>query len=461
METYQYTIPVSGFSQEITFSFYRLATKKWKTQTIYFSASNLKKFVDVSEISLDKTEDILDAGKTLKLTATVNPENASYKNVFWKSDNEDVATVKDGVVTGVAEGTATITVSNGKVSAECKVAVHTFETLPAVDATCTETGLTEGIKCSVCQETLKEQKVIPALSHKEEVVPGKAATCTKTGLTDGLKCSVCQETLKEQKVIPALGHKEEIIPGKAATCTTTGWTEGKRCSQCGLILKSRKVIKATGHKEVVIPAVAATQGHTGLTEGKKCSVCGEILVAQKETPALPILVTKVGLSAKSSAKIAAGKKVQLVASVAPSNAANKAVTWKSSNKKVATVNANGLVTMKKNAGGKTVVITATAKDGSKVYGKIKLTCMKGTVKKITVSGKKTVKAGKSLTLKANVTASAKANKKVAWSSSNKKLASVSSKGVVKTFKGKKGTVKITAKALDGSGKKATFKIKIK
>ena len=461
VETYQYTIPVSGFSQEITFSFYRLATKKWKTQTIYFSASNLKKFVDVSEISLDKTEDILDAGKTLKLTATVNPENASYKNVFWKSDNEDVATVKDGVVTGVAEGTATITVSNGKVSAECKVAVHTFETLPAVDATCTETGLTEGIKCSVCQETLKEQKVIPALSHKEEVVPGKAATCTKTGLTDGLKCSVCQETLKEQKVIPALGHKEEIIPGKAATCTTTGWTEGKRCSQCGLILKSRKVIKATGHKEVVIPAVAATQGHTGLTEGKKCSVCGEILVAQKETPALPILVTKVGLSAKSSAKIAAGKKVQLVASVAPSNAANKAVTWKSSNKKVATVNANGLVTMKKNAGGKTVVITATAKDGSKVYGKIKLTCMKGTVKKITVSGKKTVKAGKSLTLKANVTASAKANKKVAWSSSNKKLASVSSKGVVKTFKGKKGTVKITAKALDGSGKKATFKIKIK
>ena len=420
VETYQYTIPVSGFSQEITFSFYRLATKKWKTQTIYFSASNLKKFVDVSEISLDKTEDILDAGKTLKLTATVNPENASYKNVFWKSDNEDVATVKDGVVTGVAEGTATITVSNGKVSAECKVAVHTFETLPAVDATCTETGLTEGIKCSVCQETLKEQKVIPAL-----------------------------------------GHKEEIIPGKAATCTTTGWTEGKRCSQCGLILKSRKVIKATGHKEVVIPAVAATQGHTGLTEGKKCSVCGEILVAQKETPALPILVTKVGLSAKSSAKIAAGKKVQLVASVAPSNAANKAVTWKSSNKKVATVNANGLVTMKKNAGGKTVVITATAKDGSKVYGKIKLTCMKGTVKKITVSGKKTVKAGKSLTLKANVTASAKANKKVAWSSSNKKLASVSSKGVVKTFKGKKGTVKITVKALDGSGKKATFKIKIK
>ena len=137
------------------------------------------------------------------------------------------------------------------------------------------------------------------------------------------------------------------------------------------------------------------------------------------------------------------------------------MSWKYSNTNVATVNSKGLVTMKKNAGGKSVVITATAKDGSKVYGKIKLTCMKGVVKKITISGKKTVKAGKSLTLKARVEATKKANKSIAWSSSNKKLATVSSKGVVKTFKGKKGTVKITAKALDGSGKKATFKIKIK
>lgn len=461
---YQFTIPVSGLAKEIPFSVctIRSGKAKWSEQTFSVSSSNLKPYVEVKEISLNKTEEVLDAGKTLTLKETINPEDASHKTVFWKSSDTKVATVTGGVVKGLKEGTATITVSNGFVSAECNIAVHTFETLPAVDATCTETGLTEGIRCKECGAIIKEQEVLPALGHKEIVtIPGKAATCTKKGLTDEISCSVCGKVLHEQVEIPALGHKEEILPAIAATCTKDGWSEGKKCSVCGLILKSRKLIKATGHKEEIIPAVAATPGHTGLTQGKKCSVCGEILEEQKVIPALPILVTKLKVSTKTSAKIAAGKKVQLTVTATPGNAENKAVTWKSSNTKVATVNSKGLVTMKKNAGGKSVVITATAKDGSKVYGKIKLTCMKGVVKKITISGKKTVKAGKSLTLKAKVKATKKANKSIAWSSSNKKLATVSSKGVVKTFKGKKGTVKITAKALDGSGKKATFKIKIK
>ena len=140
----------------------------------------------------------------------------------------------------------------------------------------------------------------------------------------------------------------------------------------------------------------------------------------------------------------------------------KSVTWTSSNKKVATVNAKGLVTFKKNAGGKKVTITATAKDGSKKFAKITLTCMKGSVKSIKLSGKTTVKSGKTTKLKAKVsTKNGKANKTVVWSSSNTKLATVDKNGKVKTVKGKKGTVKITAKATDGSGKKATIKIKIK
>ena len=147
---------------------------------------------------------------------------------------------------------------------------------------------------------------------------------------------------------------------------------------------------------------------------------------------------------------------------APSNATDKSVTWTSSNKKVATVNAKGLVTFKKNAGGKKVTIPATAKDGSKKFAKITLTCMKGSVKSIKLSGKTTVKSGKTTKLKAKVsTKNGKANKTVVWSSSNTKLATVDKNGKVKTVKGKKGTVKITAKATDGSGKKATIKIKIK
>ena len=84
------------------------------------------------------------------------------------------------------------------------------------------------------------------------------------------------------------------------------------------------------------------------------------------------------------------------------------------------------------------------------------------VKKIKITGKKTVKAGKTLSLKAKVTASKGANKKLKWTSSNTKYATVSGSGKVKALKaGKKKSVKITAMATDGSGKKATVTIKIK
>ena len=175
-----------------------------------------------------------------------------------------------------------------------------------------------------------------------------------------------------------------------------------------------------------------------------------------------VKVTKVAVSATPSRNGAAGRKVQLKATVTPSKATNKAVTWKSSNTKYATVDSKGLVTFKKNAGGKTVTITATAKDGSKKYGKVTLTCMKGSVKSIKLSGTTTIKAGKSTTLKAKVsTQNGKANTKLTWTSSNTKIATVNSKGKVTAVKGKKGTVKITAKATDGSRKTATITIKVK
>lgn len=178
-----------------------------------------------------------------------------------------------------------------------------------------------------------------------------------------------------------------------------------------------------------------------------------------------VKVSKITLSGISK-KIAAGKKIKLTAKVYPAKASNKSLTWKVSNKKVATVNSKGVVTLKKNSGGKTVTITATAKDGSKKKATYKITSMKGTVKKITIAGKgtKTVKAGKTVSLKAKVTASnsKKANKKLKWASSNIKYATVTSAGKVKTKKAGKGKkVKITAAATDGSGKKKTVTIKIR
>ncbi len=173
-------------------------------------------------------------------------------------------------------------------------------------------------------------------------------------------------------------------------------------------------------------------------------------------------VTKIQITG-ASRKIAAGKKIQLTASVLPSNASNKAVKWTTSNKKYATVDSKGKVSVKKAGAGKSVTITATAADGSGVKATYKIKIQKDAVKSITLKAKKTVKAGKTLKVKATVkTTGKKANKTLKWTSSNTKYATVSSKGVVKAKKAGKGRkVKITASATDGSGKKKTVTVKIK
>lgn len=163
-----------------------------------------------------------------------------------------------------------------------------------------------------------------------------------------------------------------------------------------------------------------------------------------------------------SHKIAAGKKIELTAEMIPADSKNPPLSWSSSNQNVATVSKKGVVTFKKNTGGKSVTITAKLKGGSGKKAAFKLQSMKGIVKKVKLSGKNSLKAGKSTQLSAKVTASSKANKTLSWSSSNKKYATVSDKGKVTAKKAGRGKkVTITAKATDGSGKKGTFKITIK
>lgn len=165
-----------------------------------------------------------------------------------------------------------------------------------------------------------------------------------------------------------------------------------------------------------------------------------------------------------SKKIAAGKKITLTPVFTPTDATNQNLVWTSSNTEYATVNSKGMVTTKKKGAGKTVTITAAAQDGSNQKTTYKISIMKHAVKSIKLTAKsKTVKAGKKLTLKATVkTTGKKVNKTLEWTSANTKYATVSKKGVVTAKKAGKGkTVRITAKATDGTNKKATIKIKIK
>ena len=183
------------------------------------------------------------------------------------------------------------------------------------------------------------------------------------------------------------------------------------------------------------------------------------------TPPKPsvVKVTKITLN-KTTASVGKGKTMQLTATVTPTNATNKAVTWKSSNTKIATVSSTGKVTAK-SAG--TVTITCTAKDGSGKKATCKVTVtepkppVKPTVKvtKVTLNKKAaTLSPKETLTLRATVTPTNATNKAVTWKSSNTKIATVSSTGRV-TAKSA-GTVTITCTAKDGSGKTATCKITV-
>ena len=164
-----------------------------------------------------------------------------------------------------------------------------------------------------------------------------------------------------------------------------------------------------------------------------------------------------------SKRIAAGKKITLKAKVYPSNAANKALRWSTGSKKLATVTKRGVVTINRKAGGKTVTITAKAKDGSGKKATYRIRIMKGAVTSVEIKGaKKTLKAGKTMRLTAAVKAGRGANRKVKWISSNKTWATVSSRGTVTALKKGKGkTVKITAMATDGTGKKRAVRITIR
>ena len=125
--------------------------------------------------------------------------------------------------TAVGEGKYTATFTNEAFAEQTKtvelpVVPHTVVTDAAVPPTCTESGLTEGSHCSVCNEVLVAQEVVNALGHTEAIDAAVAPTCTTTGLTEGKHCSVCGEVLVAQQVVPA----KHTYPADGGPCSICG-----------------------------------------------------------------------------------------------------------------------------------------------------------------------------------------------------------------------------------------------
>ncbi len=227
---------------------------------------------------------------------------------------------------------------------------------------------------------------------------------------------------------------------------------------------------------------AGTAIVTVTTEDGNYTATCEVTVSKEK--AKDVAVT--GVKINGGKTVTVGSTIRLTATVSPSNATNKSVTWSSSNSKVATVdrygNVKGLkagkatITVRAEDGGfkATYTVTVKAKQTStqnstqnstqkpteKPTNTPTQTPSQSTVKVtgVKITGGKDIYVGDSITLTAAITPSNATNKKVTWSSSNSKVATVDAKGNVKGLK--EGKVTITVRAEDG-GFKATYTVTVK
>ena len=236
---------------------------------------------------------------------------------------------------------------------------------------------------------------------------------------------------------------------KEATCASEG-SEERTCARCKEVEK--RTIPATG--EHSYDSWKTTRESTVLNMGQQeriCSVC-----KKKETKSIAKLKATISLNVSGTIPL---KTKQTFTPKVTMGKGDKVVSWKSSNKKVASVDKNGKVKGLK--AGKTATITVQLQSGLKKSFKVKVQKKNVATKSLKVvdaaTGKKVsskVSLKRKQTLKLATTVSPITSKeKVKYSSSNKKVASVSSKGVIKAKK--KGKATITVK----SGKK-TYKIKV-
>ena len=322
----------------------------------------------------------------------------------------------------------------------------------------------------------------------------KKATCTAAG-SKVENCASCDAT--RTVTIPAKGHTVVKDAAVAPTVFADGKTEGSHCSVCGTVIEKQNTIakvpatiyltdsslkmktgqsttafKATGFSEGdYVTAVTSNKPRTvkvtnvnkngtfKLTAGKKKgSAVVTVTLASKKTASFKVTVqkaavktTKITTTTKSLtlAKGATYKKLASSIAVTPVTSKEK-VTYSSSNKKVATVSSKGVIKAKKAGTAK-----ITVKSGSKkVVVTVKVTGVK-TTKLSGVPATKKIAKGKSFKIKAAATPK-NTDEKITFKSSNKKVATVTSKGVVKGLK--KGTATITVQS---GSKKMTCKVTVK
>lgn len=141
-----------------------------------------------------------------------------------------------------------------------------------VEATCSKEG-EKFLTCLECGST-KTVKTVK-IPHTPKIIPAVPATCTEDGLTDGRQCTVCNGWISKPQVVKALGHTVVNDSAVSPTCTEQGLTAGEHCSRCDTVLEEQSVVEAKGHT-VVMSGVTATCFYNGRTAKRYCEDCATV-----------------------------------------------------------------------------------------------------------------------------------------------------------------------------------------
>jgi len=212
------------------------------TQTgtvVVFSFTALEDFEGTAALSITTTKgSVMTPAKKFNYNVTGDELGVNIVN----EETHDCTAYEQTVLEAVAADCVNTGLTEGAKCSFCDKILVAQEEVAALGHTPGAASCTEAQTCTVCQVVLK-----PAAGHTEVVVSAKAATCTEAGLTEGKKCSVCETVIVAQTEVAALGHTEVAVPGKAATCTEAGLTEGKKCSVCDEVIVAQEEIAALGH----------------------------------------------------------------------------------------------------------------------------------------------------------------------------------------------------------------------
>ena len=321
--------------------------------------------ISVESVTLDPESATIPVDGKVVITASVLPEDATFRTIAWKSSDPAVAAVYNGTVLGVAEGTATITATVGDQTATCSVSVTekivlvTSVTLDKTELTL-EVGFSETLTATVFPEDATDKTVTwSSTNNSVASVTGGVVTARKEGVTT-IKATAGGITATCTVTVPHVYVPVESISlNKTETTIAVGGSETLEAT-IDPINADEEVTWSSSNETIatvdngVVVAVAEGIAIITAKAGDKSASC-TVTVTHVMVPVESITLNKTETS------IPEGGFEVLVATVLPENADIKTVNWSSSDLTIATVNLDGKV--KALAAG-TAIITAQAGDKS-------------------------------------------------------------------------------------------------